>query len=152
MPLPRNSAPIASPRWRMSVRFHLYFRSACPRRPTSQKASRGGRIDFAVRSVSRHFGPQSTCGDSRREHGVAVDEADADGAVWGPEGGEIAPAAKRMWLQIQTLEAEALEVGNPVDLGCRPDAWTCGGSASSLSAHDVTRYEPPMSPRPINAR
>ena len=74
------------------------------------------------------------------------------GLSGGRKGGEIAPAAKRMWLQIQTLEAEALEVGNPVDLGRGPDAWTCGGSASGLSAHDVTRYEPPMSPRPINAR
>ena len=50
------------------------------------------------------------------------------------------------------VEAEAFEVGNPVDLGRGPDAWTCGGSAFGLSAHDVTRYEPPMSPRPINAR
>ena len=53
IPLPRNSAPIAAPRWRMRVRFHLQVHEERLLSDLQCVDVRGGRIDLTGKRTEK---------------------------------------------------------------------------------------------------
>ena len=53
IPLPRNSAPIAAPRWRMRVRFHLWVYEERLHSGLHFVDIRGGRIDLTGKRTEK---------------------------------------------------------------------------------------------------